>query len=111
MFRATGDGKVDVLFDASSANILEALLWNFDFDDFAGYKYRPLKVQHQKFLAERVIPLLEGGKGDIWLQGSASRIGTADWNMTLSQVREGAVVQFLQANGIGPDQIRTDAVG
>ena len=49
MFRATGPGQYDVLFDASTANILEALLYNFDFDDFADLKYRDLKVEHASF--------------------------------------------------------------
>ena len=111
MFQPRGPGKFDVLFDASMANILEALLYNFDFDDFDERKFRPLKVEHSNFLAERVIPLLEGGKGDIWIQGSASRIGSAGWNMTLSQVREGQVQAFLLDHGISPDQIRVDAVG
>ena len=111
MFRATGDGEIDVLFDASTANILEARLFNFDFDDFDDRKFRPLKVQHSNFLVEHVIPLLEGGKGDIWIQGSASRIGSAGWNMTLSQVRESQVQAFLLDRGISSDQIRVDAVG
>jgi hypothetical protein len=111
MFQATGLGQHDVLFDASTANILEALLYNFDFDDFYGHKFRPLKTDHSKFLAERVVPLLEGGSGNIWIQGSASRIGSAGWNMALSQVREGQVQAFLLDNGVSPNQIRVDAVG
>ena len=112
MFRATGPGQVDVLFDASTANTLEALLYNFDFDDFYGRKFRPLKKEHADFLGARVVPLLQGGKANIWLQGSASRIGpSADWNMTLSQVREGTVQSFLLDQGVHPDQIRPDAVG
>jgi hypothetical protein len=111
MFRATGQGKYDILFDASIANTLEALLYNFDFDDFYGHKFRPLKTEHSKFLAERIVPLLEGGKGNIWIQGSASRIGNSGWNMTLSQVREGQVQAFLLDNGISAEQIRVDAVG
>jgi hypothetical protein len=111
MFRATGAGQYDILFDGSTANILEALLYNFDFDDFYGHKFRPLKTEHSKFLAERVVPLLESGKGNIWIQGSASRIGSAGWNMTLSQVREGQVQAFLLDNGVSPNQIRVDAVG
>jgi outer membrane protein OmpA-like peptidoglycan-associated protein len=110
VFRATGSGQYDVLFDASTANIMEALLYNFDFDDFDGHKFRHLKTEHSKFLPERVVPLLESRKGNIWIQGSASRIGSADWNMTLSQVREGQVQAFLLDNGVSPDQIRVDAV-
>jgi hypothetical protein len=111
MFQATGPGKYDVLFDAPAANILEALLYNFDFDDFYGHKMRPLKTEHSKFLAERVVPLLDGGMGNIWIQGSASRIGSAGWNMALSQVREGTVQAFLLDNGVNANQIRVDAVG
>jgi hypothetical protein len=35
MFRATGSGKVDIDADFSGIGILGALLFNFDFDDFA----------------------------------------------------------------------------
>lgn len=90
---------------------MEALLYNFDFDDFYGHKMRPLKEAHAKFLDKRVVPLQEGGKGHIWIRGSASRIGTGEWNMTLSQVREGTVQAYLLDRGISADQIEVEAVG
>ncbi|WP_448956057.1 OmpA family protein [Labrys neptuniae] len=111
MFHATGVGQHEILYENSAARIIEALLYNFDFDDFYGHKIRPLKPAHTKFLDEHVIPLLEGGKGHIWIQGSASRIGTSDWNMTLSQVREGSVQAYLLDNGVNADQIEVNAVG
>jgi hypothetical protein len=111
MFIPEGQGKIDVLFDASAANTLEALLYNFDFDDFYGYKFRPLKKEHSQFLEERVVPLLADGKGDIWLQGSASRIGSDDWNKVLSQTRESTVQAFLLDHGVSANQIQVQAVG
>ena len=111
MYRATGPGKVDVLFEAAAANILEARLYNFDFDDFEGRKYRPLKAEHSKFLADRVVPLLQNDSGNIWMQGSASRIGPGDWNMVLSQVRQGTVWMFLVDRKIKAEQIELNAVG
>ena len=77
MFRATGPGKVDLDLDFSGVGVLKALLYNFDFDDFAGLKYRELKPEHKKFLGEKVAPLLANNRGQAWMQGSASRIGCA----------------------------------
>jgi hypothetical protein len=111
MFRATGPGQYDIMFESPAAHALEALLYNFDFDDFDGHKFRSLKIAHTKFLEEHVLPLMDGGKASIWIQGSASRIGPGDWNMTLSQVREGSVQAFLLDHGVDPDRIRVDAVG
>jgi hypothetical protein len=111
MYRATGPGKIDVIFEATGANILEARLYNFDFDDYDDGHVRQLKTEHAKFLYEHVIPRLANLKGNIWLQGSASRIGSKDWNMTLSMVRGGAVEAFLLDRDIKPEQIEPDAVG
>jgi hypothetical protein len=111
MFRATGPGKVEVFADWSGVGVLKALLYNFDFDDFAGMKYRELKAEHKTFLADKVVPLLENDRGFIWMQGSASRIGGNSWNMTLSQYRSSRVVDFLGRHGISGDQMQPDAVG
>jgi len=110
MFRATGPGKVEVLFD-NGVGILEALLYNFDFDDYFGRQVRPLKVEHAKFLDNKVMPLLDFDRGAIWLQGSASRIGTDDWNMVTSMMRTSRVQAHLADRGISNDQIQPDAVG
>jgi hypothetical protein len=111
MFRDTGFGEVDVDLDFSGIGVLKATLWNFDFDDFAGNKYRGLKPQHIEFLKERVVPLLENHAGQIWMIGSASRIGTAGWNKELSQNRVITVASYLAQMGIGGEQVQTDAIG
>jgi hypothetical protein len=111
MFRATGPGKVEVDADFSGVGILGALLYNFDFDDFADLKYRALKVEHASFLADKVVPLLEDDRGNIWMQGSASRIGSNAWNMELSQTRVGRVANFLSTRAIASEQMQLDAVG
>jgi OmpA family len=111
MFRATGTGRCEVDADFSGVGVLRALLYNFDFDDFADLKYRPLKPEHANFLADKVVPLLKDDAGNIWMTGSASRIGNKAWNMELSQTRVGRVVDFLQTKGIKPEQIQEDAVG
>jgi len=103
MFRATGPGKVEVSADFSGVGVLGALLYNFDFDDFADLKYRDLKVEHASFLADHVVPLLGDDRGNIWMQGSASRIGSNAWNMEVSQTRVGRVVNFLSARGINSE--------
>jgi hypothetical protein len=111
MFRLTGPGQVQVDVRWSGAGVLKALLYNFDFDDFADRKFRPLKPEHNKFLNDEVVPLLENDRGNIWMQGSASRIGTNFWNMTLSQTRVGRVQAYLADQEIGFDQMEVDAVG
>lgn len=111
MFHATGPGKVEVDLDFSAVGVLKALLYNFDFDDFDGYKYRPLKVEHSEFLKKQVVPLLENSRGYIWMTGAASRIGTPGWNLELSKNRVITVATFLSGQGIPADQIQTDAIG
>lgn len=111
MFHETGEGEVEVNPHFTGVGMLEALLANFDFDDFAGYKYRPLKRRHADFLKEKVVPLLENDRGQVWMCGSASRIGTSEWNMSLSQTRVGRVAGYLMENGIDGSQMQTDAIG
>jgi len=108
MFRATGPGKVDVDPRYSSPGIIKALLYNFDFDDMQS---NVLKAEHTNFLTARVVPLLKNDRGHIWMQGSASRIGAAGYNKTLSQARVKRVAQFLTANGVTSSQMQLDAVG
>lgn len=111
MFRATGPGKIEAHTDLIQAGVLKALLYNFDFDDFADLKYRDLKIEHQRYLTEHVVPLIENKKGNIWMQGSASQIGTDAWNMTLSQNRVVRVATFLGTQGIVAEQMQLDAIG
>ena len=108
MFRATGHGKVEVDPGYSSPGIIKALLYNFDFDDMHS---TALKAEHTKFLSERVVPLLKNDRGHIWMQGSASRIGAARYNKTLSEARVNRVAAFLSANGVTRSQMQLDAVG
>jgi hypothetical protein len=70
-----------------------------------------LKSQHAIFLKEKVFPLLENDTGQIWMCGSASRIGTSDWNMTTSSNRVISVAHYLGELGIPPEQMQTDAIG
>ncbi len=111
MYQATGPGRVEIVTDDKVTGTLEALLYNFDFDDFSGHKFHPLKTAHANFLSSRVFPLIEGNRGNIWLRGSASKIGETDWNMTLSMVRAGQVQAFLLDGGIKSEQIVANAVG
>ena len=74
-------------------------------------KYHPLKDAHASFLADKVVPLLENDSGTIWMQGSASRIGSNAWNMETSQTRVGRVTDFLSRKGITPEQMQPYAVG
>ena len=58
VYHATGKGEVDAHLAFEAAGVIKALLYNFDFDDFAVYMFRPLKDQHAKFLSDHVVPLL-----------------------------------------------------
>jgi hypothetical protein len=109
MFRATGQGKVDERF--STPSFLHAVLYNFDFDDFIGLQYRPLKQEHRAYLQQHVVPMLDDDQGAVWMQGSASRIGTNDWNMTTSRARVSRVAAFLAEHGIAGEQMQLDAIG
>jgi len=111
MFQKTGPGKIEVDLDFSAVGVLHALLWNFDFDDFAGYQFRGLKTEHSEFLKSQVVPLLEHDAGQIWMTGAASRIGTGDWNMTTSANRVITVAKTLSEMGIAAEQMQTDAIG
>ncbi len=111
MFRATGPGRVEVDASWSGIGTLKALLYNFDFDDFADRTFRPLKPEHVAFLADKVVPLLENNRGNIWLQGSASRVGPNSWNMEISQTRVSRVAAYLTDHDIRFDQMQVDAVG
>jgi hypothetical protein len=108
VYRATGKGKVEIYHD--SPDIVIARLYNFDFDDFHGFKYRPLKKEHKEFLSKKIIPLTKDD-GVVWMEGSASKIGEDPWNMTLSRVRVGAVLDFLLSQGVQLEQMQTQAVG
>jgi hypothetical protein len=108
MFHKTGPGKVQVDRSYSGAGIIKALLYNFDFDD---KQRQGLKSEHAQFLTEWVVPPLEQDRGNIWMQGSASRIGAAGYNKALSQVRVSRVAVFLQARGVKADQMQLYAVG
>lgn len=111
MYRPTGPGQIDIISEDRIAGTLEALLYNFDFDDFAGRTFRPLKPEHANFLSAHVLPLVENGRGNVWLQGSASQIGATDWNMTTSMVRAGQVQAYLLDRNVTQGQVEANAIG
>ena len=111
MFRKTGPGLIEVDTAYTGAGVLKALLYNFDFDDSDVIKHNELKVEFTRFLADRVAPLLTDGKGQVWMRGSASRIGDERWNMELSENRVARVYNFLMAQGVSDSQMQLKAVG
>src|SRR4051812_25867616 len=107
MFRATGKGEVDVVYATSDA--VNVRLYNFDFDDInPGTK---LKGAHVDFLDQNIVQLLKYDRGAVWLTGSASRIGDANYNMALSKVRVERVAAYLRTRGVTPGQMQLDAIG
>ena len=85
--------------------MLKALLYNFDVDGDT------VKAEHRLFLQSKVVPLLAGDLGHIWMQGSASRSGTNVYNMELSKKRVRNIAAILRGGGILDRQMQLDAVG
>jgi OmpA family len=100
----TGPGQIST-FPQVPVGGVRATLHNFDID---GPTPKP---EHITFLRSSVIPILAGKNARIWLQGSASRSGTAAHNLVLSRQRADAVVAILVANGVQSAQVHSDAVG
>lgn len=104
MLKKTGPGKI-----ATSAAVpvggARASLFNFDVD---GYDIKP---EHIHYLNSTVAPILVGSTARCWLQGSASRAGTAAHNMKLSQNRVETIAAHLRARGVGAHQIHPTQVG
>jgi hypothetical protein len=100
----TGPGRVTT-FPQVPVGGVRATLHNFDIDGPSP------KAEHIAFLKSSVIPILAGKNARTWLQGSASRSGTAAHNLVLSRQRADAVVAILLENGVKAAQIHSDAVG
>jgi hypothetical protein len=105
MLHRTGPGKIQVDGSYSAPGTIKALLYNFDVDGDA------VKQEHRVFIQNKVVPLLEGDRGHIWMQGSASRSGTNAYNMELSRKRVKNIAAILRAAGIIDRQMQLDAVG
>lgn len=101
----TGPGKIQVDSKYSSPGMMKALLYNFDVDGEA------VKPEHVLFLQSKVIPLLQGDRGHVWMQGSASRTGTNAYNMELSKKRVNNIAIILRGAGVLDRQMQLDAVG
>jgi hypothetical protein len=69
------------------------------------------KPEHTAFLDAQVVSILKAGPSRIWLQGSASRTGTAAHNMDLSRRRAENVANYLRSVGVADAQMNVDAVG
>jgi hypothetical protein len=108
MLRKTGPGKVEIDTKYSSPGILKAHLYNFDFDDM---KSTALKSEHADFLTQKVSPLLANDRSQIWLQGTASRVGASEYNKKLSKVRAERVGKFLTGKGVDAAQMQLYATG
>jgi hypothetical protein len=85
---------------------LKALMYNFDFDDAT------VKKEHQDWLDEYVIPVVRKERlAQVFLNGTASRIGNADYNRQLSQRREEACKHYLISKGVSPARIAATFTG
>jgi hypothetical protein len=106
--KPTGSGKTEISSSFSYTSVFNALLYNFDFDDM----HDPtVKSDHTHFLDVHVLPLLVGKPAHIWLQGTASKIGTDDYNMRLSKHRATKVAEYLISKGVAREQVHLDYVG
>jgi hypothetical protein len=108
MKKATGPAKVETSRTPPGAPVtgVVALLFNFDFDDAA------VKPEHRAFLVEQFVPRLTAAPGlQVFLRGTASRVGNADYNLQLSRRRVEAVRDFLTSRGVAAGQIATGFTG
>jgi hypothetical protein len=102
MKRATGPGKVETAVTPPGAPVqgVSALLYNFDFDDAS------VKPEHQVWLWEHAVPSLTAAPStQVFLRGTASRMGDRGYNLQLSRRRVEAVRDFLSAQGVQRSQI------
>lgn len=105
MAKPTGRGTTDVDPKYSGPGMLKALLGNFDIDGDTP------KPEHVQFLSAKVVPLLAGNSGRIWMQGQASQTGSDAHNLALSKRRVRAVADILKRAGVAETQMQLDAVG
>jgi hypothetical protein len=107
MKKATGPGQVEPRCVPSTPPLrrLAWSLFNFDIDDAT------LKPEHQRWLDENVVPLLNLPGATAALRGMASRTGAADYNRKLSERRVDAVRQHLLGKGARLTQLTGIGVG
>jgi hypothetical protein len=100
----TGSGRITTSKAVPPGGV-RAVLSNYDID------VDTPKPEHLVFLNSRVVPVLLGRRARIWLQGSASRTGTAAHNMALSERRAENVAKHLSSRGVPTSQMQIDWVG
>jgi hypothetical protein len=107
MRRPTGPGKIRDNLNLPPQKRLgvTGLLYNFDIDDDS------LKKEHRDWLTDNAAPLAASAGAQVFLKGSASRTGTNEYNMQLSDKRVHAVRDFLIKQHVRPEQFRLTWVG
>lgn len=103
-----GPGRVRVE-SAPSINLvapLKARLFNYDVDDAT------LKREHRDWLADEVVPVLRSCRSiQVDLRGTASRTGSDQHNLRLSEQRAKGIELFLEQNGAAHEQIKFRGLG
>src|ERR1700737_2981138 len=99
--RPTGPGKVIPNSDVPAGGV-RAVLANYDIDVDVP------KREHITFLDMRVLPILLGRSARVFLQGSASKTGTAAHNLDLSRRRANKVGTYLQSRSVEASRIQID---
>ncbi|MBK7352752.1 MAG: OmpA family protein [Nitrosomonas sp.] len=105
MLHRTGQGKINVDSRYAGPGMIKALLYNFDIDGDT------VKPEHIAFLQSTVVPLLQGDRGHIWMQGSTSKSGSNQYNLELSKRRVNNIAAILRTQGIFNRQMQLDAIG
>ena len=107
MATATGPGQVEPRSVPSETNTrrLAWKLYNFDVGGIA------LKLEHQRWLDENLVPLLAIFGAQVRLHGTTSRSGSAGINQQLSEQRVAAVRNYLLLHGARPAQLIATATG
>jgi hypothetical protein len=108
MKKSTGPSRVEELLAPPGRQdfVQGALLFNFNLEDDV------VKPEHQSWLEENAVPLLRPNNGvRAFLNGTASRVGAANYNRDLSRRREGNVKHFLTSKGLSPGRLTTTFSG
>ena len=98
-------GKVLDNLDKTPRAGVAGLLFNFDVAD------DKVKPEHERWLVDNVLPLLACDQAVGSLKGMASRSGSANYNLQLSQKRVENVKKVLAARGASPAKLNALWVG
>jgi outer membrane protein OmpA-like peptidoglycan-associated protein len=109
---AVADGKGGTASDTVTIQVIRPARKEIVFEDvhfdFDRYSLRP---EATRALDEAIRTLKENADLRIEIEGHTCNIGTAEYNLALGERRAAAVREYLAAQGIGADRLRTVSYG